>query len=412
MSALTSPIAPDDSLDHDLVVIHLAGGNDYLNTVVPYGDPRYYDARPTLGLHPDVDLPALRPPGRTEDIPAGPSVVLLDDRLGLHGALETFGDLYGNGKLAVFLGVGYPDRDRSHFRSLDIWHTADPVSPRSEGWLGRAAAHLDPNHENPVLLVNVGRKLPLAMAAPGVMAASLESVASYNIFPEALSDETRHRRLARAARAYYEGDRLTDPWSTAQSVGASALGGIDIFGRVEDRVPEGVAYPPFNRIAERLRVIAGIKAAGVGSRLFYTSHEGYDTHENQLVTQRRLFVDLSEAIAAFLDDLDERLPGHRTEVLVFSEFGRRVAENHGGTDHGGAGVAFLLGNHVRGGLYGDYPALDAGHLIDGDLRPTLDFRALYTSLLEQFVGVDAGAVLDQPMHSLELRAAHPEAAAV
>ncbi|MFP5375585.1 MAG: DUF1501 domain-containing protein [Acidimicrobiia bacterium] len=391
---------------HDLVVIHLAGGNDYLNTVVPYDDGRYHDARPGLGLHPGRELPPLRLPGRAEELPPGPSVVPLDERVGLHGAHGTFHRLYDAGRLAVFLGIGYPDRDRSHFRSLDIWHTADPVAPRDVGWLGRAAARLDPGHEEPVLLVNVGRALPLAMAAPGVLAASLESVDSYGIFPDARGDAGGHRRLSAAVRSFYGPDPLPGPWSTAQAVGAAALAGIDALGAVGRAEPaEPLCYPAFSPIAERLRVIADIKAAGVGSRVFFTAHDGYDTHENQLPVQRRLFAELSEALAAFLADLDRRVPGHRTAVLIFSEFGRRIAENRGGTDHGGAGVAFLVGDHVRGGLYGDYPDLAADRQIDGDLRPAVDFRALYTSVLEQFVGVEADAVLDRPRRGLDLLAA-------
>lgn len=389
---------------HDLVVIHLAGGNDYLNTVVPFADPLYHQARPTLGLSPEIDLPAVSRPGR-DDLPAGPSVLPLDDRLGFHGALGPFRDLYEAGKLAVFLGIGYPDRSRSHFRSLDIWHTAEPVKAINEGWLGRTAAHLDPKHDNPVLLTNIGRAMPLAMAAPGVMAASLESVASYGLFPdESATEAGHHPDLASLATTLYTGAPVPEPWRIAQGVGVSALRGIDAFGQVADRTDADVAYPRLNLLAQRLDTIARITSADIGARIFHTRHEGYDTHENQLATQRRLLAELAEAVTVFLDDLARRDRADRTVVLIHSEFGRRIAESRGGTDHGGAGVAFLVGNNVRGGLYGEPPSLAEADQIEGDLRPAVDIREVYTAVLEQFVGVDSDAVLDKPRQGLDLLA--------
>lgn len=383
---------------HDLVVIHLAGGNDYLNTVVPFTDPLYHRARPTLGLSPDVDLPAVPRPGR-DDLPAGPSVLPVSDLLGFHGALGPLRALYDAGKVAVLLGIGYPDRNRSHFRSLDIWHTAEPVRAINEGWLGRTASRLDPGHDNPVLLTNVGRAMPLAMAAPGVMAASLESVGSYGLFPDGADTG-----LAALASTLYTGAPVPEPWRVAQGVGTSALRGIDAFAQVADRTGDDVAYPRLNPLAQRLDTIARIASAGIGARIFHTRHEGYDTHENQLATQRRLLAELAEAVTAFLADLARRDRADRTVVLIHSEFGRRIAESRGGTDHGGAGVAFLIGDTVRGGLYGEPPGLAEAETIDGDLRPTVDIREVYTAVLEQFVGVDAGAVLDLPRHGLDLLA--------
>lgn len=398
---MPSPRRPE----HDVVVIHLAGGNDYLNTVVPFGDSRYHQARPTLGLRPDLDLPVLQRPGRDE-LPGGPSVLPIDDQLGFHGALGPFRDLFDAGRLAVFLGVGYPDRNRSHFRSLDIWHTAEPVEAINEGWLGRTAAHLDPQHDNPVLLTNIGRSLPLAMAAPDVMAASLESVASYGLFPEEADTdaEAHHPDLPALAATFYTRGPLPDPWQTAQEVGASALRGIDAFTRVADRRDGEARYPRFNPLAQRLDTIARIASAKIGARIFHTRQDGYDTHENQLATQHRLLAEMAEAVTVFLDDLGRRDPNDGTVVLIYSEFGRRIAESRGGTDHGGAGVAFLVGNHVRGGLYGQPPSLRAEDQLDGDLRPTVDLREVYTAVLEQFLDVDSDAVLDHPRHGLELRA--------
>ncbi len=389
----------------DLVVIHLAGGNDYLNTLVPFGDPLYYDHRPTLALHPDSELPRVSIAGEQPPSGSRPAVLPLDEHVGLHGGLGVFKRLYDAGQLAVFMGVGYPDRDRSHFRSLDIWHTAEPASISNEGWLGKTADRLDPAHQHPVLMVNVGRRLPLALSYPGVMAASLDTLADYNIFPQHLDNATSHSQLASAARELYESPGLVDPWQRAQGIGRYALDGIEILRDAARSYQSTVAYPPFNRLAQRLRSIAQIQVGGVGTRIFYTSHDGYDTHQDQLVTQQRLHQQLGTAIETYLADLATQDLERETVILVFSEFGRRIAENGDGTDHGGAGVAFLIGSQVLGGLYGDYPSLLPGDQIDGDLRPTIDFREVYASILDQFIGLDAHEIVDPRIAALGLRRA-------
>ncbi|RKN22074.1 DUF1501 domain-containing protein [Micromonospora musae] len=393
-------------MSSSFVVIHLAGGNDALNTVVPFTDPHYIAVRPTLALQPDSELPTLRRPGR-EDVPGGSGVLPINDSLGLHGALTGFRDLYEQGRLAVLLGVGYPERDRSHFRSLDVWHTAEPHQVRSDGWLGRVASVLDPQHDNPVLLTNIGRSMPLALAAPGVMAASLESIGGYGLLSPADrrgggAGGVAHADLAALAASLYQGRALPNPWGSAQQVGVSAIRGIRSFDAVPDRGETDVQYPPFNPIAARLEIIARIATAGVGAQIFHTTHDGYDTHENQFATQHRLLADLSEAVTVFLDDLAQRDPLDRTLILIHSEFGRRIAESRGGTDHGGAGVAFLVGNGVAGGIYGDMPSLRREDSIDGDLRPSLDLREVYTAILQRFLNVDAAAVLGKALGSLRL----------
>lgn len=392
----TSPSSPRPT---NLVVIHLAGGNDALNTVVPYDDPRYHDARPTLALRPDLDLPVLQRPGR-DDLSGGAAVLPIESGLGLHGALGGLARLYRERRLAVLLGIGYPDRDRSHFRSLDVWHTAEPHAKRNDGWLGRTATRLDPAHDNPVLLTNIGRALPLAMSAPGVMAASLETVASYGLFPDRSS--RAEPRLANLAAELYRRRSLPDPWRGTQLVGRSAMQGIDAFSAVADDARAESPYPRFNPLAERLATIARIIDADIGARIFHTAHDGYDTHERQMPTHHRLLADLAEAVTVFLDDLTRRGRDEETIVLIHSEFGRRIAESRGGTDHGGAGVAFLVGTRVHGGVYGQQPSLRPADTIDGDLAVSIDLRELYTAILEQFLDVDAEAVLGRAHGNVQL----------
>jgi uncharacterized protein (DUF1501 family) len=385
---------------HDLVVIQLSGGNDYLNTLVPFTDPLYYEYRPTIGLRPDHILP-LSFNNRDRTDLRQPSVLPVDERIGLHGALASFKGLYDEGKLAVLLGIGYPNHNRSHFRSMDIWHTAVPETYSNVGWLGRAASVLDPEHSNPVLVANLGRSAPLALAHPGVLAASLDTLATYDIFPDDIGT-AEHAALSRIARQIYDAPDTPGLWRRAQSIGRHALDGIDRLRSATSSYRSSLDYPVFNPLAEHLRTIAKIKSARLGTRIFYASHGGYDTHNNQLATQQRLFEQLADAVSAFLHDLEAQALADDTVILIFSEFGRRIGENSGGTDHGGAGVAFLIGNHIKGGLYGGYPSLRATDQIDGDLRPTLDFREVYAAILEQFMRVDAQAVFDRSIRPLSL----------
>jgi uncharacterized protein (DUF1501 family) len=386
---------------HDLVVIQLSGGNDYLNTTVPFNDPLYYDYRPTLGLRGGDILP-LSFNNRDRPDLRQPSVLPLDNRIGLHGALAPFKALYEEGKLAILLGIGYPNHNRSHFRSMDIWHTGVPETYSNVGWLGKAAHVLDPGHTNPVLIANLGKAAPLALAHPGVLAASLDSLTTYGIFPDDVGTPEEHSALSRIAKRIYDAPGTPSPWQAAQSIGKNALVGIDLL-RAAASYRSTIDYPLFNPLADHLRTIAKIKSARLGTRIFYANQGGYDTHNEQLAMQQRLLEQLAAAVSAFLRDLETKALADDTVILIFSEFGRRIVENRGGTDHGAAGVAFLIGNHVKGGLYGDYPSLRPADQIEGDVRPTLDFREVYAAILDQFMHVDAHSVFDRSIHPLSLR---------
>ncbi len=362
-----------------LVVVQLSGGNDYLNTVVPFNDPHYRDARPTLGIPADQVLP-------------------LDDHLGLHPSLAPIHQWYKQGKVAVLLGIGYPDHSRSHFKSMDVWHTARTDGPLGQGWLGTAASLLDPAGDNPVTAVNFGRGLPRALAHLKVAAASVGQLESYGLFT-GLPGGHRRDALLDVARTVYSPEAFDDwPGHRVLAMGTAAQDGADRLRHASAGYRSDVAYPTeppgTGPISDRLRGIATVLAADLDTRISYTSHGSFDTHGDEAVNHQRLWTQLSVSLEAFLTDLQAQERRADTVILVFSEFGRRVAENAGGgTDHGAGGVAFLIGDAVRGGLYGEYPRLAPGDRDDGDVAVTMDFRTVYTALLTGVLDVDPAPVI-------------------
>lgn len=373
-----------------LVVVQLTGGNDYLNTVVPYADGRYYDFRPHVALGEDAVLP-------------------IDERVGFSSALAPIARLYEQKKVAVVMGIGYPNHSRSHFRSMDIWHTAEPDEVKLEGWLAKVASLLDPRHTNPVLAVNFGRGLPRALSLPGVPAASVSSLDKYGLFPDIGPGDSRDRLLRVVHDAYSRQPNPQTAWGSPRlfNTGRSAQQGIAMLNAAAAAYRSRVEYPQFNQIATDLKGVATVMAGNLGTRIFYTSFGSFDTHTDEVASHARLWEKVSAALEAFFTDLDNLGLRRTTLVLVFSEFGRRIAENNIGTDHGAGGVAFLIGDEVAGGLYGEYPNLAPEAQDEGDVRPSTDFRAMYASILEQFLDVDARDVLgtNTRFEQLPLRAA-------
>ncbi len=352
-----------------LVVVQLNGGNDFMNTLVPYGNSLYYDARRTLGIAEDKVLP-------------------VNDKVGFNSTTAPLKELYDRGRVAVIQGVGYPNSTRSHFRSMDIWHTCEPNTVATEGWLGKVVRVLDPEKSNPLTAVSIGRGLPRALSAREVPVTSVADLDSYGLMSGFNAVEQRNDALDLFKRIY------TPAIGTAAVADYLARTGIDIIRGAEmlKKAPamysSKVEYAD-NPIAKSLRDIARIHLAGLGTRILYAQHGGYDTHANEAPTHPKLMVDLTRAIADFYQDLEDHGAGDNVVMLVFTEFGRRVQDNGSGTDHGAGGGAFLIGNRVKGGLYSQYPSLEPGHLENGDLRHTYDFRGLYSILLEQWMGLDA-----------------------
>jgi uncharacterized protein (DUF1501 family) len=347
--ARTARAATADKNGHVLVVVQLDGGNDALNTVVPHADPGYEKLRPTLRV-------------------AKKDLVKLTDTLGLHPALKPLGKLLDAGHLAILPGVGYPNPNRSHFESMAIWHTArfDDEELRSYGWLGRA---LDPSAGTAYM---VGGAVPTAL---------------------------RGRRSSAVALARIEDILLADPAAARHSAGPEANDDLLAFVRrqaVDAQVAadklarlngaDGGARYPGTGLAVRLKLMARLLKADLGARVFYTAQSGYDTHANQRFTHAGLLNEFAGAVTAFFDDLQAAKLAERVTLIAFSEFGRTIKENgSAGTDHGTAGVVFVAGPGVAGGMLGSMPNLT--ELDRGEPKMTTDFRRVYATVLNNWLGL-------------------------
>jgi uncharacterized protein (DUF1501 family) len=346
-----------------LVVIELSGGNDGINTVVPFRDEGYARHRPTLRLS----------PGR---------LLKLNDDVGLNPAMSGVMGLWQSGSLAIVQGVSYPNPNRSHFESRSIWYTARPAGPASNalGWIGLGLDGAPSPAGGGTAALFVGENSPpVALRGRRSVAASLEQLDDLRLRGEGLP-QARSPQTAGDLASFVERCAL-DAYTTAERI--KGLGGG----------PDGArpAYPA-TRLGGRLRTIASLIRGGMASRVYYTEQPGYDTHALQLNTHNALLGELADALGSFQLDLSAAGLADRVVTLCFSEFGRRVAENGGrGTDHGTAGPVFLVGPRVKGGLVGPTPSLtDLDH---GDLKWSTDFRRVYASILRDWLAVDPGAAL-------------------
>jgi uncharacterized protein (DUF1501 family) len=372
---------PATKKDPVLVVLQLSGGNDYLNTVIPYNDPLYRDNRPAVGIPED-------------------QILRIDDNYGFHPAMAPLKELYDEGKVAIIHGVGYANSPRSHFRSMDIWHTCEPDKVGTEGWLGRVARELDPKKENVVTVVSFGPSLFRALAAPGVPVACVAGpLEKYGFLPTIQEQAQRAKILDRFARMYSPLAGRSAVMEFLGTTGLDSLKGADILKVAPQRYSSTVKYPD-TPIARKLRGIAQVHLANLGSRIFYCDHGSFDTHATQNPTHGNLWRDVSEGIKAFFADLREHNASDNVLMFLFSEFGRRVHDNGSGTDHGAAGPCFVIGDAVKGGHHGEYPSLKAEHLVQGDLNPNMDFRSVYSTILAQWMKLDpkpiVGGTFEQP----------------
>ena len=357
-----------------LVVVQLSGGNDALNTVIPYNDGNYYDNRPQVHIDPDKALK-------------------LDANLAMNPSMTAIKRLWDEGKVAVINGIGYPEPNRSHFRSMDIWHTAEPTKVLTEGWIGKALRELDPKGENVLGGINFGRGLPRAMSCPGVPVASVGNLDTYGLFPS-VSDLQDRNDILNVFSQMYGGAEGRDAVSEFLSqTGEDAMVGADILREAPNKYSSNVEYAA-NPLANSLRDAARVMFSDVGTKVFYTQHGSFDTHGGELPVHSKLWDDVSSSIGDFVDDVREHGYGDSTAILVFSEFGRRVKDNGSGTDHGSGGVAFLIGESVKGGLYGQYPSLKESNQLNGDLCANNDFRSLYTDILEDWFQVDSVPIVN------------------
>lgn len=368
--AAGAPLPRPGIPDRILVVLELLGGNDGLNTVVPYASGRYYDLRPQLAI-------------------AQPEVLPLNGQVGLHPSLTGLQQLFQQGRLAILQGVGYPNPNRSHFRSMEIWQTGDPVGPPRSGWLGRWLDRYQAGDPNPLKAVGVGGAPSRALLGrTGVPA--VESVAQFRV-EASRAPGARAALLAALGRLYDPEAGGSPALALVRGRGRTAMAAAAALEAAGPGYQPGVAYP--NTLAgRRLQTVAQLIAAGVGTRVLYTSVGGFDDHANEKGQHGRLLAEVDGAVSAFWADLTARGLAGRVVLLAWSEFGRRARENaSGGTDHGAAGPVFLLGGKVRGGLVGEHPRLE--DLNDGDLRFGIDYRSVYQELLEDWLGGDGAEVL-------------------
>ena len=354
--------------DPILVVIQLTGGNDSLNTLIPYGNSLYYENRNTVAIPQD-------------------EVIAIDDNFGFNPAMRPIKDLYDQGKVALIQGVGYPNPNRSHFRSMDIWHTCEPDKQGSEGWLGRVIRDIDPNGENVLTGVNFGRGLPRALAVPGVPVASVAVLETYGVLTGISEEPDRTDALDVFARMYAPAIGSGPVMDYLGQTGLDALKGADILKTAPDRYVSSIEYAD-NAISKNLQGISKVLNANLGTRIFYTQHGGYDTHANQGPVHPKLWTELSQAISDFHADLAEHDVSEDVLMFVFTEFGRRVKDNGSGTDHGSGGLAFAIGDPVKGGMYSEYPSLKDGDLLEGDLQFNIDYRGVYGSMIEHWLQLD------------------------
>ena len=361
--------------DPVLVILQMSGAYDALNTFIPYSDPHYADYRQVLRIPPE-------------------EVLAVDDKVGFHPAMAPIKNMYDQGKVAVLQGIGYPNPIRSHFRSMDIWHTAEPDKMVTDGWLGRAIRDLDPDKENILTAVNFGRGLPRALAAPGVSVASVGDLSNYGVLTGIEDKQDRTQALDIFGRMYSPmiGSGAVNDYLS--QTGLDALKGADILSTAPKTYSSSVEYGG-SLFAQWLKNIAQVHIAGFGTRVLYTGvNPGtFDTHANENITMPKLWGDVSNAVSDFYEDLKEHHANEEVVMLMFTEFGRRVQENGSGTDHGSGSVAFVIGDSVKGGLYGEYPSLEPDKLDQGDLQWNNDFRGTYATLLEKWMGVDANPVL-------------------
>ena len=354
--------------DPVFVVVQLSGGNDFMNTVVPYGNPLYYDFRKTVDVSED-------------------RILHINDIIGFHPSLPHLKKMYDAGKVAIIQGIGYPQPDRSHFRSMDIWHTAQPESVISEGWLGRTIRELDPQKQNVCTGVSFGQGLPRAMYLAGTPAISVAQLEGYGLLTSLAGKE--QRRALNLFHRMYTPEEIGEASMVLEHIsntGIDAMAGADMLKKGTAGYKSSVEYAndPFS---QSLKGIAQVHTGNIGTRIFYAQLGGFDTHGAQITTQNNLLANLSRGLDAFFTDLREHDAAEEVVVMVFSEFGRRIRDNGNGTDHGSGGGAFLIGDRVKGGLYAEYPSLDPKDHLSGDMHFNNDFRSLYSTILDNWLGI-------------------------
>jgi uncharacterized protein (DUF1501 family) len=371
----SQPGVPQDRI---LVVVELNGGNDGLNTVIPFGDPAYYHARPRIGI-------------------AEKDVIAWDTTqgIGLNPEMRDFKTMVDNKMAAVIQGVGYPNPNRSHFSSMDIWHTGDPLGGKGLGWIGKTLDHYRASHNgviDPTACICIGNETPLATQGRQVKPIAFEDA---NLFRWAGADlhpvlEKEYQHISRVGA---QGQLEVDPANQASFLMRTALDAQIASDKVRNAVSrKPVTNFPQSRLGRQLQMVAAMIRAEMPTRIYYVGMGGFDTHANQVYGHGRNLREFSNAMLSFYNELEAIGQKDRVLSLAFSEFGRRVQQNaSNGTDHGTAAPVYLFGSAVKSGLLGTHPSLT--NLDRGDLIYNVDFRSVYAAILENWMKIDSTKVL-------------------
>jgi uncharacterized protein (DUF1501 family) len=366
--------------DHVLIVVQMAGGNDGLSTLVPYTDGQYRKHRPTLAL-------------------AEKSVIPLDDRLALHPNLAPLKSLWDQGHLALIEGVGYPNQSLSHFEAMDIWQTLDLEASSSEGWLGKLVSGWVDKQGHPLQALNIGTETALALNSISAPVPSLSSIGSYRLTPDPLDSDDGAARTQALMKLYNTYPRTTPYAALLDTTAADAQTSVKQLQDADKQYRSTVQYPS-NSFAAGLKILAETIVQNLGLRVGYVTLGGFDTHASQKSTHDNLMKTLADGLAAFYSDLVQHNKADNVIVLTWSEFGRRVQENGSqGTDHGTAAPMFVLGNPISKGIYGEPP--DLASLDDnGNLKYTIDFRSIYATILDRWMGANSKDILGNTFNNL------------
>ncbi len=356
-----------------LIVIQMAGGNDGLSTVIPIGDPLYHQVRPTLAI-PDA------------------KVLPLDTRLGLHPNLAPLKQLWDGGHMAIIEGVGYPNQSLSHFQAMDIWQTLDLSGAGSEGWLGKLVSGWVDQDGHPFKALDIGVQTAQALASISAPVPTLATVNTYRLFPDPADTDNGNARLQALMKLYNSYPKTSPYAALLDTTALSAQDGSQQLHDADAQYQATVTYPtgPF---AAGLKILAEAIVEGLGLRVGYVTLGGFDTHANQQATHDTLMKLLADGLSAFYTDLSNHGKADTVVIMTWSEFGRRVEENGSlGTDHGTAAPMFVLGNPVNRGIFGEPPSLSS---LDnaGNLKYTTDFRSVYATVLDRWLGASSHDVL-------------------
>ncbi len=365
-------ITPKSLSKRTLVVIQMAGGNDGLNTIVPFGMNSYHDARPGIKV-PDSE------------------VLPLNGQFGMHPGLAKLKELWDSGVVAAVQGVGYPNPVLSHFRSMEIWQTASMDTRAMEGWLGRYYDRVIDEEGHLLEGVAIGQTSPLALRTPNLPIPSVDSLDSYKVQGDPRYPKDFQGRVDALLKIYSEYPSHAPYAALLDNTAESANNSSNAIQQSAKDYKPAVDYPQ-TPLGNGLKLLSQVISQDLGVRVCHIGMGGFDTHSGQKYTQPRLLTQLAEGLNAFYHDLEAHGKAQDVLIMTWSEFGRRVRENYsGGTDHGTAGPMFLIGGGITGGLYGEQPSLTS--LDDGNLKYTTDFRSVYASILDNWLGAPSDEIL-------------------